>query len=103
MQCKKCKKNCMESELVNGYCLDCLQKYKNNKEELKNTENKFGKTLRIASIVIVLLFVFYGLILIIADKNTILAISLIISSVFLGFFIRALSEIIQLLEDIKNK
>lgn len=103
MECKKCKKECMESELIDGFCSNCIEKYKNNKEELNKIENRIGKKLRIVSIVIVVLFVFYGLILIIVDKDTILAISLIISSLFLGFFTRALAEIIQLLEDIKNK
>ena len=30
MQCKKCGKECMESELANGYCSDCIKNMKKN-------------------------------------------------------------------------
>lgn len=30
MQCQKCKKECLESELTNGICKECISKTKNN-------------------------------------------------------------------------
>lgn len=30
MQCQKCKKECLESELTNGICKECMSKTKNN-------------------------------------------------------------------------
>lgn len=30
MKCKRCKKECMESELTDGFCTECYGKYDNN-------------------------------------------------------------------------
>ena len=32
MQCKKCKKECLDSELENGVCRECSSKEKGNKK-----------------------------------------------------------------------
>ncbi len=37
MQCKKCKKECMENELTNGICADCL--IENNKGTVNTNSN----------------------------------------------------------------
>ena len=39
MQCKKCGKECMESELANGYCSDCIKKYE---EKLLNKDKNYN-------------------------------------------------------------
>ena len=48
MKCEKCKKVCMESELINGYCYECRNKYKEesyskNDGELSEVINKIAK------------------------------------------------------------
>lgn len=110
MQCKKCKKECMESELTNGYCYECYQKYKNDVIELKNIENPIATAIKKASTIIkifgyigtaILLFAliyiygfFIGFISALIEAFIIFVITILLD----GF-----AEIIQLLENIKNK
>lgn len=39
MQCKKCGKECLESELTNGFCKDCIEKYG---EKLLNKDKNYN-------------------------------------------------------------
>ena len=48
MKCEKCKKECSESELIEGYCYECRNKYKDdeynkNNSELSEIINKISK------------------------------------------------------------
>lgn len=110
MKCKRCKKECMESELNNGYCYECYQKYKDDITELKNVNNEVADTIKKISKIIkilgylgsvILLFVYIyvfsflsGIIFTILEVFTI-----IVATTLLDGF----AEIIQLLENIKNK
>ena len=110
MNCKKCKKECMESELTNGYCYECYQKYKNNIVELKNIENPIATTIKKASTVLKIIGYIGTAILLFALIYTygflIGCISALIE-VFIVFVTTILldgfAEIIQLLDNIKNK
>ena len=42
MQCKKCGKECIESELTNGFCSDCIEKYGQNSQEIYYKEKTEG-------------------------------------------------------------
>ena len=103
MECKKCKKECMESEIINGFCSECFQKYKGDISKLNSISNPIANYFKkwaicsiVAGIIIAVLSIIasYGILTIL----TIVSISLVISA-----FLRAIAEIIQLLEDIKNK
>ncbi len=101
MQCKKCGKECMESELKNGFCEECLKKYGKNPQELKLVNNNIANTLKILVYIIIII----GIILAIVSCtiNLIYGILIFVSALLSALFLRALAEIIQLLEDIKNK
>lgn len=110
MQCKKCKKECMESELTNCYCQTCWEKYKDNPTELKNIKNPTATTIRNLStfvriigciVTAILLFV------IAYSYDIIIALIVAIVEVFTLFVVAILldgfAEIIQLLENLNNK
>lgn len=101
MQCKKCGKECMESELTNGFCEDCLKKYGENSQELKFVNNNIANTFKILVYIIIVI----GVILAIVGctLNLIYGILIFVSTLLSALFLRAIAEIIQLLEDIKNK
>lgn len=110
MQCKKCKKECMESELTNGYCYECYQKYKNDVIELKNVENHVATTIKRASTIIKIIGYIGTVILLFAFIYTygfFIGFTFALIEVFIIFITSILldgfSEIIQLLENIKNK
>lgn len=110
MKCKKCKKECMESELTNGYCYSCYQESKGNIEELKTIKNDTAEKIKktsnvikilgyIGSLILLFLFIYLynftnGLIV-----GILTAFSIFITTILLDGF----AEIIQLLENIKNK
>lgn len=110
MQCKKCKKECMESELTNGYCYNCYQDCKGNIEELKTITNETASKIKktsnvikilgyIGSLILLFLYIYIynfttGLI-----AGILTAFSIFITTILLDGF----AEIIQLLENIKNK
>ena len=55
MECKKCKKECLETELKDGFCGDCYKKYNGNITKLKTSKNAVAQYLKnwaIASIII---------------------------------------------------
>ncbi len=101
MQCKKCGKECIESELTNGYCSDCVKKYGLNSQEIHHKRNQVSYVISgffIAVIVIGCIASIFGLM-----ANIVSGILIFVGTFVLAISLRAVSEIIQLLEDIKNK
>lgn len=101
MQCKKCGKECMEGELTNGYCSDCIEKYGINSQEIHHKKNEVASVINgffIAVIVIGCIASAFGLL-----TNVISGLLIVVGTFILAISLRAVSEIIQLLEDIKNK
>ena len=96
MECKKCKKECLETELKDGFCGDCYNKYNGNITKLKTSKNAGA----IASIIVGSLL---GIIDFVANGSFLLLICIILGFLVTAGLLRACSEIIQLLEDIKNK
>jgi hypothetical protein len=94
---------CLESELVDGYCSECRENCKNNIGELQYVENKVANRLKIWE----LLFFFVGIlsfvILMVLNIGVIYAIVSLCSSIFFSTLLGGFAEVIQLLEDIKNK
>lgn len=110
MQCKKCKKECMESELTNGYCYDCYQKYKNDITELKNIENPVATKVKTASSVIKIIGYIGTVIILLALVFAYGFLTGIIGGILEAFAIFIITtlldgfaEIIQLLQNIKDK
>lgn len=110
MQCQKCKKECMESELTNGYCYNCYQKYKDNITELKNIKNPIATKIKTASSAIKISGYIGALLLLFAlvyYYGFFIGIVWSISEAFIIFITTTLldgfSEIIQLLQNIKDK
>lgn len=110
MQCKKCRKECMESELINGCCNDCWEKYKNNPSELKNVKNYTAAVIKRASTIIRIIGYLATVILFFAITsayNFLIALAFAITEAFAIFIITILldgfAEIIQLLENLNNK
>lgn len=101
MQCKKCGKECMESELTNGFCEDCIKKYGQNSQEIKHKENHIANLIRIFVIVIIILGCILGIIELVV--NILTGIIVFIATFISALLFSSIAEIIQLLEDIKNK
>lgn len=57
MKCKKCGKECLESELINGLCKDCIEKY-GEKLLNKNKNNNFFKDRKNIVILVLSLIIF---------------------------------------------
>lgn len=103
MQCKKCKKECLESELKNGYCSECFKKYSGDIDKLKITNNSISKFFRVGSVMIIILGIFLGIISFSANYGIFISLSCAFTMFVFSAFLIAIAEIIQLLEDIKNK
>lgn len=103
MQCKKCGKECMESELTNGYCSDCIEKYRENSEEIHNIGNHLANTYRILMGIVILIGIIFTILVISISGSILSGILVIIATALMTLFFRTISEILQLLEDIKNK
>lgn len=118
MQCKECCKDISEQEYNShkGYCKSCykdrhnienIKKYYNQsvtnsinyKEE--STTNTVAKIIKIIAILETISGIILGLIFM--EDLEIMVIVVIVASLISGVFIYAIGEIIQLLEDIKNK
>lgn len=99
MECKKCHKSCVESELNNGLCSDCIKKYNIS----CTIQNKTAKNYRNASWIISLIIIVINMIIFITLYDFIILISTFVLSIVVWFVLYTASEIIQLLEDIKNK
>ncbi len=110
-QCKECCRNITEEEYkkYNGLCKKCYDLNQEDNSEENTSENysnrKYNKTaILIKSIAIIGLII--GLCIgfsRIEEYKEELGAIYIITSIISGIFIYALGEIIQLLEDIKNK
>lgn len=103
MKCKRCKKECMESELNNGYCFECYNKYKNDITELKNIKNSVAEDFKKWSICCIILGIVLVIIAIIEKYGFFAILSIVATVSVITALLRAVAEIIQLLEDIKNK
>lgn len=103
MRCKRCKKECMESELTDGYCFECYSKYKNNITELKNIKNSVAEYFKKWSICCIVFGIILIIIAIIENYGFLIILSIVATVAVVTTLLRAVSEIIQLLEDIKNK
>lgn len=103
MKCKRCKKECMESELKDGYCFECYSKYKNNIAELKSIKNSVAEYFKKWSICCIILGIILVIISIIQEYGFFAIVSIIATVAVVTALLRAVAEIIQLLEDIKNK
>ena len=101
MQCKKCSKECMESELIDGYCSDCIKKYGINSNEIHHKENHLAKSIKSSIVIIMVLGCISAFIAVI--NNWVVGISIFIATLAAAFSFLVIAEIIQLLEDIKNK
>lgn len=121
MKCVRCKKECLNDELINGYCYDC-RKYlgvdEKNISSLKynsDVTNEVGSKISVASSIIkysgMVSSVIGAIVYICEFKDSafgvVLAIVLgfigIIVSYFIGLLLDGLAEILNLLENIKNK
>jgi uncharacterized protein YacL len=116
MKCLRCKKECLESELIDGFCYDCVHSTNSTINPQTHTlddsvENEYSRKINIfvniyrsCGIIICLLFSFIYAIEATAVIEAILIAFIVIAIILItSFFIEALGVIIQLLEDIKNK
>ncbi len=101
MQCKKCSKECMESELTNGFCSDCIQKYGLTSEEIHYKKNHLAGIIKSLVIVIIVLGCILGFVGIVL--NIAIGIAIFVATFISALLFSSIAEIIQLLEDIKNK
>lgn len=103
MECKRCKKVCMESELTNGFCSECFQKYKGDIYKLKNIKNPIANYFKKWAICAIVVGVIIAVLAIISSYGILTVLTTISISLIISAILRAIAEIIQLLEDIKNK
>lgn len=118
MQCKECCRDISEEEYnsYKGYCKSCYKdrhNIENNKKqynqnvnnsinyEEESTTNIVAKIIKIIAILEAIAGILLGLVFI--EDLEIMVIVVIVASLISGVFIYAIGEIIQLLEDIKNK
>lgn len=97
-QCKNCCRNITEEEskLYNGYCQKC---YEDSNDNCENGVASKIKSIAILIGVIGIICAFF----VIFSSNIILAVIIAVISIVIAIFIFGYGEIIQLLEDIKNK
>lgn len=110
---KHCKECCREiteeeAEQYEGYCRKCYTLEKQYREEdndkMKNGENRVATIIKVISIIGAIIGVCFGFSQFDSYNDTqVLGITIIVASVVSAIFVYALGEIIQLLEDIKNK
>lgn len=113
-QCKECCRDITEEtyKTYGGYCKSCYvekKKYKYLKEQFnreqssnEENENRVAITIKLISIINAIIGICIGINQI-NDYETELGWTYIIGSIILAIFVYSLGEIIQLLEDIKNK
>lgn len=114
-QCKECCRDITEddSKEYNGYCKNCYKEFKNIetiqqklKEHGSNIQNEYNivaRIIKVISIIISIIGVIYGLSMLDSWRTEELAFPIIIGSIVITIFVYGYGEIIQLLEDIKNK
>ena len=116
MKCEKCQKDFKEDELMNGLCFDCFEKLQQEKQfskemthfiDNKDDNVKVKEKNLVASILKVLAIVAIIASIIVLfipnDLGNYYSFLVTIAGIISSIFIYALGEIIQLLEDIKNK
>lgn len=115
MKCKKCSKKISEEEAksYNGYCENCYKEFemvqpkiKKHGSNIKNDYDNYNvvaRIIKVISIIIVLIGFIYGAIMSEDWETEKLVLPIIIGSIVFSVFIYGYGEIIQLLEDIKNK
>ena len=108
MRCKRCKMECLNEELTNGYCSTCAESFEeteNNKSYSTEYEssNKIATFIEIISAIFFIIGGFAIIISIPAKFGIMLGIICFLSCSFVAILLRGFAEIIQLLEDIKNK
>lgn len=103
MECKKCKKECMESEIINGFCSECFKKYKGDITKLKKISNPIADNFKKWAICEIIAGIIIAVLCFIGSYGILVVLSIISVSLVIAAILRAISEIIQLLEDIKNK
>lgn len=101
-KCTNCNKKITREEYIEngGYCNQCIDE--KEQEEEKEDEGNFTANL-IGTIAIIsgVIGVIFGIMCI--GENAEIGVGIIIASIISAIFIYGFSEIIQLLEDIKNK
>ena len=111
-ECKKCNKTItkIEAETNKGFCTKCYllgkdQNVNSNIDtyESKSKSNIISIIIKLMAIVGGIIGVIFGFSLLDSYKQEGIAIPMIITSIVSTIFIYGFGEIIQLLEDIKNK
>lgn len=110
--CKKCKKCFNENELNNGLCFDCFEKLQQEKQQpeqrLHFTDNdsiKIQEKNLVASIIKIFAFIeaILSVLFMFLPLENHYSFIITIAGIIIAIFTYAFGEIIQLLEDIKNK
>lgn len=115
--CRECCREITksEAEFNNGLCKYCYQVFKVSNENNKSSNDNIysdEETIKSNPIAVIIKFIaiiggiigsIYGFSLLDSIRSEEMAIPMIIISIISAIFIYALGEIIQLLEDIKNK
>lgn len=105
--CKLCNKEIspLEDKLYSGYCENCYEDiYGKKVNSYINENNGFASMLKFISIIIAVICIIASIAEMVNDEIEIIAgIALIIATVAGALFVYGFGEIIQLLEDIKNK
>ena len=121
MKCKKCGKEYPENELMKGICYDCFEEKQNQSEVSKVIEeikeethytnsqkserniNGLSSAYHGLSSICFLLSIILAFIFAMIFQEFIVSASVFVAFIFIGLFLQTSSEILQLLEDIKNK
>lgn len=116
MQCQKCKKEYPDEELMNGICFDCFENNQKEQSKLKNykmspieekhpyyQQNPIANYFKTWAVLVIIVGIFCSGYIFIHFENIILGIISFSSFAVTGSLLIAVAEIIQLLEDIKNK
>lgn len=109
--CKDCCREISEEDIYNykGYCKSCYEEAKRKEAEIKsnnsNTESNYtnyvARIIKVISVIGVLCGIVFGIRLF--DYYEEIALTMIMSIALVAIFFYGIGEIIQLLEDIKNK
>lgn len=102
--CRECCREISEEDMhnYNGYCKSCYEEIERKKTEREsNNINYIAQIIKMISVLCGIIGIFYGLSLLEYDEEMVLPI--IVSTVLVSIFFYGFGEIIQLLEDIKNK
>ena len=94
--CLKCYRDITEEEYkeYKGHCKSCYEVI---------TCNLVAKIIKIIAIIVGVIGIFYGLTMLDSFSSEEFALPIIIASIVTAIFVYGFGEIIQLLEDIKNK